>query len=132
MATWDDVSRLALALPETTEGSDTNGRKWEVRRTYFAYERPLRGSDVDDFGGPLPDGPILGVRVADIADKRGLIGSDPEVFFTMPRYADYPAVLVLLDAIPLDLLDEVLTEAWLCRAPKRLAARFLAYRGISG
>jgi len=132
MATWDDVSSLALALPETTEGRDTNGLKWEVRRTYFAYERPLRASDVDDFSGPLPDGPILGVRVADVADKRGLMGAHPELFFTMPRYADNPAVLVLLDAIPLDLLDEVLTEAWLCRAPKRLAAQFLADRGIAG
>ena len=103
-----------------------------MRRTYFAYERPLRASDVDDFDGPLPEGPILGVRVADSADKRALIGSDPEVFFTMPRYADHPAVLVLLDAIPLDLLDEVLTEAWLCRAPKRLAAQYLADRGIPG
>ena len=126
MATWDDVSRLALALPETTEGSDTNGRKWEVRRTYFAYERPLRASDVDDFGGPLPDGPILGVRVADIADKRGLIGSDPEVFFTIPHFANYPAVLVLVEKISLEQLNEVLTEAWLVRAPKRLAAEFLA------
>lgn len=126
MATWDDVSRLALALPETSEGADTNGRKWEVRRTYFAYERTWRTADVADFGGPLPDGPVLGVRVADITDKRGLIGAAPSVFFTMPRYAAAPAVLVRVDVIELDQLNEVLTEAWLCRAPKRLAARFLA------
>ena len=128
MATWDDVSRLATGLPHVVEGSDTNGLKWEVHRTYFAYERPLRRSDDDDFGGPLPEGPILGVRVADLADKLGLIGSNPDVFFTMPRYAEYPAVLILLDVIELDQLHEVLTEAWLCRAPKRLAAAFLADR----
>jgi hypothetical protein len=125
MATWDDVSRIALALPETREAADTNGLKWEVRRAYFAYERTLRTRDFEELGDAVPDGPILGLRVADVTDKRGLIGSNPDVFFTMPRYAEYPAVLALLDKIELDQLAEVLAEAWLCRAPKRLAARYL-------
>jgi hypothetical protein len=126
MATWDDVRRIALALPETTEGADTNGYKWEVRRTYFAWERPLRKRDLDELGEAAPEGPILGVRVADLTDKRGLIGSNPEVFFTVEHFANYPAVLVLLDKVELDQLDEVITDSWLCRAPKRLAAQFLA------
>ena len=126
MATWDDVSRLALALPEVTEGSDTNGLKWTVRRTYFAWERPLRARDFEELGDDVPQGDLLGAFVADIADKRGLIGSDPDVFLTMPRYADYPAVLVRLERVELDRLNEVLIEAWLCRAPKRLAAAYLA------
>lgn len=125
VATWDDVSRLALRLPETRETTDTNGLKWEVRRTYFAYERPLRARDIEELGDAVPDGPILGLRVADVTDKRGLIGSNPDVFFTMPRYAEYPAVLALLEKIELDQLAEVLTEAWLCRAPTRLAAHYL-------
>ena len=128
MATWNDVSRLTLGLPHVVEAADTNGRKWEVHRTYFAYERPLRTGDVDDLGGRLPEGPILGLRVADLTDKLGLIGSNPDVFFTMPRYADYPAVLVPLDRVELDQLNEVLTEAWLCRAPKGLAAAFIRDR----
>ena len=126
MATWDDVSRLALALPEVVEATDTNGYKWEVRRTYFAYERPLRKRDLAELGAAAPDGPILGLRVAELVDKQGLIGSNPAVFFTIPHYEGYPAVLAVLEKIELDQLEEVLTDAWLCRAPKRLAAAFLA------
>ena len=126
MATWEDVSRLALALPDVVEGTDTNGYKWEVHRKHFAYERPLRKRDLEELGATAPDGPILGLRVAELADKQGLIGSNPAVFFTIPHYEGYPAVLALLEMIELDQLEEVLTDAWLCRAPKRLAAAFLA------
>lgn len=127
MANWDDVSRLALALPDTVELPDAQGLKWEVHGKYFAYERPMRARDIADLGAAnVPTGPILGLRVADLDDKRGLIGTNPAVFFTIPHYAEYPAVLALLDHIELDQLEEVLTDAWLCRAPKRLAAAFLA------
>jgi hypothetical protein len=126
MATWDDVSRLVLALPETVEGVDTNGLKWEVRRKYFAWERPLRKRDLDELGDAAPDGPILGAFVADLNEKRGLIGSSPEIFFTTSHFVNYPAVLMLLDRISLEQLNEVLTDAWLVRAPRRLAAAFLA------
>ena len=125
MATWDDVNRLALALPDVVASADTNGHKWEVHKVHFAYERPLRKRDLQELGDAAPTGEILGVRVADLDDKRGLIRSNPEVFFTVPHYATYSAVLVLLEKISLEQLREVLTDAWLCRAPKRLAARFL-------
>ena len=126
MPTWDDVNRLALELPDVVAGSDTNGYKWEVHRVHFAYERPLRKRDLQELGGAAPTGEILGVRVASLDDKLGLIGSNPEVFFTIPHYANYPAVLVLLKKISLEQLREVLTDAWLCRAPKRLVTKFLA------
>ena len=41
----------------------------------------------------------------------------------------YPAVLVELEKIDLEGLDEVIVEAWLCRAPKRLADAYLSDRG---
>jgi len=129
MATWHDVSRLALALPEVIEGTDTNGYKWEIRNKHFAWERPLRKRDLEELGDDAPTGEILGAMVADLTDKRGLIGSNPEVFFTIPHFANYPAVLVLIEKISLEQLNEVLTEAWLLRAPKRLAAEFLADSG---
>jgi len=131
MATWEDVSRLALALPEVVEGTDTNGYKWEVHRKHFAYERPLRKRDLAGLGASAPDGPILGLRVAELVDKQGLIGSNPAVFFTIPHYEGYPAVLALLEKIELDQLQEVLTDAWLCRAPKRLAAAYLGDLNLS-
>jgi hypothetical protein len=46
MATWEDVRRLALALPETAEESSRDGRlAWSVRGKTFAWERPLRPAD---------------------------------------------------------------------------------------
>lgn len=130
MPTWDDVSRIATSLPEVVEGVDTNGLKWEVRRKYFAWERPLRKRDFEEFGDAVPQGPILGLRVAEVADKRGLIGSSPDVFFTTAHFEDYPAVLVLLERISPEQLVEVITDAWLCRAPKRLAAAYLEESGL--
>ena len=53
--------------------------------------------------------------------KEALLADDPEVFFTIPHFEGYAAVLVLLDKITLEDLEEVIVEAWLCRAPKRLA-----------
>jgi len=129
MATWDDVSRLALALPDTVELPDTNGLKWVVHHKHFAWERPLRRHDLEELGDAAPAGPILGVRVAELDDKRGLIGSNPDVFFMIPHFENYPAVLLQLDRIDLEQLNEVLIESWLCRAPKRLAAAFLAAGG---
>ena len=127
MATWDDVDRVARELPDVASGTDGFGQlKWEVRKQYFVYERPLRKKDLQELGADAPTGDILGVRVAELDDKLGLIGSNPDVFFTIPHYANYPAVLVQLDKISLDQLREVVTDAWLARAPKKLAAQFLA------
>lgn len=131
MATWDDVDRLARALPDVVAGADRDGSfKWEVHNKYFVYQRPLRKRDLEELGSSAPTGDILGARVADLDDKEGLIGSNPEVFFTIPHFAGWPAVLVLLEKVDLEQLREVITDAWLCRAPKRLAAAFLAEQGL--
>ena len=128
MATWDDVSRIALGLPETTEDSSRGLRHWNVRGKGFVWERPLRTSDLAALGDSAPDGPILGARVEHLVAKEALLADDSGVFFTTPHFDGYPAVLVLLDEIDLAGLDEVIVEAWLSRAPKRLAQAYLAER----
>jgi hypothetical protein len=125
MATWDDVQRLALALPETAEGTSFGNLAWTVKDKSFAWERPLRRGDIEALGDAAPDGPILCVRVPDVGVKDALIADDPGVFFTTPHFNGYPAILVRLDEIAVDELDELLTEAWLARAPKRLAQQYL-------
>ena len=65
MATWDDVRRLATALPEVTERSSHGQPAWRVADKLFVWERPLRKGDVEALGPDAPDGPILGARVAD-------------------------------------------------------------------
>lgn len=125
MATWDDVRRIALALPETTEGSSRGNLTWNVKDKGFVWERPLRRGDLEALGDAAPDGPILAARVADVGVKDALIADNPAAFFTTPHFNGYPAILVRLDDIEVADLDELITEAWLARAPKRLANEYL-------
>src|SRR3954467_13044394 len=125
MATWEDVRRLALALPETAEELSRGQRRWPVRGKLFVWERPLRRPDLEALGDAAPDGPILGVRVEHLVAKEAVLADDPEGFFTTPPFDRYPAVLVRLDRIGLEDLREVIVEAWLARAPKRVADAFL-------
>jgi hypothetical protein len=125
MATWDDVRRIALALPETTEAVSWEHAHWRVKDKGFVWERPLRRSDLEALGDAAPDGPILGARVEHLVAKEALLADDPGVFFTTPHFDGYPAVLVRLDEISMQDLEEVIVEAWLCRAPKRLAQAYL-------
>src|SRR4051812_50188572 len=120
MATWDDVRRLALGLPETEERTARSGIQWRVRDKLFVWERPLRRSDLEALGDAAPGGPILGARVEHLVAKEALLADDPSVFFTTPHFYGYPAVLVRLDAISVEDLEEVIAEAWLARAPARL------------
>ena len=124
MATWDDVRRLALALPETSETVSRDLRRWEVKDKGFVWERPLRRADLEALGDDAPDGPILGARVEHLGAKEALLADASGVFFTTPHFDGYPAILVRLDDIALDDLNEVIVEAWLARAPKRLAAAY--------
>jgi hypothetical protein len=125
VATWDDVRRIALSLPETDEASSRGTAQWRVKGRGFVWERPLRRADHEKLGDNAPDGPILGVRVADLGVTEALLGDDPDVFFTTPHFDGYPAVLVRLDRIEIPELEEIIVEAWLDRAPKRLASRYL-------
>ena len=125
MATWDDVRRLALALPEASERVSRQSRQWRVKDKLFVWERPLRRSDLQALGEDAPDGPILGVRVEHLGAKEALLADDSGAFFTTPHFDGYPAVLVRLDEIGIEELEEVTVEAWLARAPKRLAKAYL-------
>ena len=129
MATWDDVRRIALALPEATEVLSRDMRQWRIKDKLFVWERPLRRSDLEALGDAAPDGPILGARVEHLGAKEALLADPSGVFFTTPHFDGFPAILVRLDAISVEDLDEVVVEAWLCRAPKRLADAYLAERG---
>lgn len=125
MATWDDVRRLALALPETSEELVRGHQRWLVRKKFFVWERPLRESDRRALGDSAPTGAILGARVEHLVAKEAFLAEDPGVFFTTPHFDGYPAVLVRLEEISPADLEEVVVEAWLARAPKRLARAYM-------
>jgi hypothetical protein len=125
MAGWDDVRRIALALPETSERVSRELASWCVRDKGFVWERPLRAADIRALGEAAPAGPILGARVEHLVAKEALLADDPDVFFATPHFDGYPAVLVRLEKITVEDLEEVIVEAWLARAPKRLAQQYV-------
>jgi hypothetical protein len=129
VATWDDVRRLALALPETSERRSRELAQWRVRDKLFVWERPLRRSDLEALGASAPHGPILGARVEHEGAKQALVADDPGVFFTTPHFDGHPAILVRLERVAPADLEEVVVEAWLARAPRRLAEAYLRERG---
>lgn len=115
-----DVRRLALALPETVDGSGEatlnvtvggKGLAW----TYLVRETP-KGKR-----RPRPD--VLAVR-CDLARKEMLIEAAPERFFDDDHYRGYPAVLVRLAAVEADELAGLLRDAWRLSAPKAVAKRY--------
>src|ERR1700743_2899321 len=126
MATWDDVANVVGELRLTEERSP---HEWRVGKKLIAWERPLRKSDHEALaarGVEPPQGDILGVRVADEGVKFALIADEPGIYFTTPHFDGYPAVLVKLAAIDERGLRELIVEAWLTQAPRRLVQEFLA------
>ncbi len=115
-----------MAQPEASERVSREKRQWRVKDKLFVWERPLRPKEVAELGADAPDGPILGARVEHLGAKQALLEDDPRVYFTTSHFEGYAAILVRLDRIEAAELEEVVVEAWLARAPKRLVETYLA------
>src|SRR3978361_2176142 len=112
MATWDDAARLALALPEATEGSSYGEtRSWRVRDKAFAWERPLRKAGLAERGSAAPSGPVLAARVPDVGARAALIADSPGIYFTTGHFTGFHAVLVDLGAIDVPELTVPIAKA---------------------
>ncbi len=136
MATVEDVREIALALPGVEEriSGHTGEPTWRLKSGHFAWLRPPTGADLRtlaELGRSWPDEPVLGVRVADLEEKEALLASDPEVYFTIPHFDGYPGLLVRLNGVDRARLAEIVTDAWLVRAPARIARAWLADRGLA-
>ena len=114
MATEEDVRRIALSLPETSEGPSYGTPGWRVKDKLFARLRE--------------DPDALVVFRPDIAEKEALIASEPGKFFQTPHYENYPAVLVRLEAMEAEELEEILTESWALKAPRKVLETWKASR----
>ena len=93
------------------------------------WERPLRRKEIEQIdaqGGSVPEGPILGARVEHLGAKEALLDDDPRVFFTTSHFDGYPAILARLELISEADLDQLITEAWLNRAPAKVVSAWLA------
>ncbi len=126
MATQDDVRRIAMALPEVGESGDRfafsvseKGKEKGIAWVWMERLHPKKAR--------VPNPEVLAIRVADLSEKEMLLASDDgSKFFTEPHYNGYPAILVRLEAIDVDELEELITDAWCCQAPKALVEEFMA------
>ena len=129
MATMADLDELALALPQTTKELSAEGRPaYRVHGKVFCCHRNRRKDAVDSETGELLDD-VLMFRVPDLDVKELLLGDDRGLFFTTPHFDGYAAVLVRIpDLVRLDRdeLGDLVAEAWLTKAQKRVAKAWLA------
>jgi hypothetical protein len=128
MATMADLDELALAMPNATKELSDEGRpSYLVHGKMFCFHRGLRGDAVDpDTGERLDD--VLMFRVADVGVKELLLSDARGVYFTTPHFDGYSAVLVRIPKLALldrDELEDLVVEAWLTRAHRRVAKAWL-------
>jgi len=131
-ATPDDVDAICASLPETELGTTWGDRPtWVVPRGakgrgFCLYRAPHRSAVDPATGEPYDD--LLVIRCATTEDKQALVGDESTPFFTVPHFDRTNAVLVQqsrLDEVTVEELREVLTDAWLAVAPRRLAREHL-------
>jgi hypothetical protein len=129
MATMKDVDSLALAMPQATKEVSDDGRPtYLVHGKMFCFHRSRRPDAVDPETGERLDD-VFVFRVEDLDVKDLILADDRGVFFTTPHWNGYPAVLIRIpDLARLDRseLRDLVIDAWLTRAQKRVAKAWLA------
>lgn len=124
MLTVNQVAELAAQLPEVSQGERHGYRTWSVTGKAFAWERPFSKADIRRFGDdPVPDGPILAVRTADLGEKEAMLAAHPAAFFTIPHFDGYAAVLIRLHEASVSAVRDALVDGWLACAHAALADR---------
>ncbi len=109
--TVDDVRRVALALPRTTEHLIRDRVKFRVKQiVYVAFSRD---ETLMGFGFPKEQ-------------REALVASEPDKFL-MPGTSDlrYNWVVARLDALDVDEMTELVTDAWAMCVPKFLRREVL-------
>jgi hypothetical protein len=125
MVTVDDVARLALELPEVTEGERHGNRTWFVAGKAFAWDRPFSKADIRRFGDTTPpEGPIVAVRVADLGEKEAVLAANRKGVFTIPHFDGYAAVLMQLTGTTRRVVTDALIDGWSACVPPKVAARY--------
>ncbi len=126
-ASADDVDEICTGLPEVELGIS-----WGDRPTYkvpkggkgkgFLLHRMPHKTAVDPGTGEMWDD-LLVITVPTEADKRALVEDDATPFFTIDHFKGFNAVLVRqcrLGELTRGELEEIITEAWACKAPEKL------------
>ena len=129
-ATVDDVHDIAASMPHVTrvEGPKAGNPIYQVGGKSFVFFRTPRPDAVDpDTGGKYDDVIVIWVESED--DKLALTQDPTSPFFTTGHFDGHLSVLVRasrLGEMSVAELREVIQDAWLSRASKRRAERWLA------
>ncbi len=134
MATMDDLDEFALELPQMTKDVSPDGRpSYLVHGKAFIFHRSQRPDAIDTATGERLDDVVV-FRTADLDEKEILLADDRGIYFTTLHFRGYPRVLMRISQLArLDRgeLRDLVAEAWLARAQKRLAKPWLAEQGIA-
>jgi hypothetical protein len=134
MPTMRDLDAYALSLPQTSKDVSDEGRPaYRAHGKLFCCQRGRRPDAIDPETGERMDD-VLMFRVADLDVKDLLLADDRGVYFTTPHFDGYPAVLMRipdLARIDGDELHDLVVEAWLTRAQKRVARAWLQEHRIT-
>jgi hypothetical protein len=130
-----DLDELALAMPQTVKEVTDDGRPSYLvhGKRYLIHRRPRPDAVDTQTGDRLDD--VLMFRVEDLGVKELMLSDPRRIYFTTPHFDGYPAVLVRIpDLARLDLgeLGDLVAEAWLTRAQKRIARAWLEEHGEPG
>jgi len=129
MVTLDEVAAMALTLPEAVQGERWGNHSWSVGTKVFAWERDFSKADIRRFGTePVPDGPILAVRVEDLEEKEAVLAAGLKGFFTIPHFNGYAALLIQLKVAGKKAVRGAVEDGWLACAPPALAEEWMAGR----
>jgi hypothetical protein len=112
MPTQDDVRRIALALPQTSESE----REFSFRVAGRQFVSLWRERVVPK-KPKVPNAEVIVVLVADDGEKEALLAADPGAFFTTDHYNGHQAVLVRLPMVDVQELAELITDSWCQQAP---------------
>ena len=123
-----DLDELALEMPLATKEVSGDGRPaYFVHGKLFCFHRSRRKDAIDPETQERLDD-VLMFRVADVGVKELLLSETRGIYFTTPHFDGYPAVLMRipdLAKIDREELHELVAEAWLTRAQKRVAKAWL-------
>ena len=129
-----DLRELAGSMPGVRVEQGPKGNDiYQVSRRSFVFFRTPRPDAVD---------PDTGERYADVVmlwteseiEKEALLADPSMPFFTTSHFDGHPSVLLRTSRIgelTRDELAEVVYDAWLARASKTAARRWLAEHGVA-
>ena len=115
MATLEDVRRIALSLPETSEDSGRFGVSVAGKGFTWSWMERIQPKKPR-----VENRAVIAIRVANEDEKQALIAADSEKFFTEDHYNGFPAVLVRLPRVTRAQLHTLIVGAWRCQAPPEL------------